>query len=507
MKRSAMVLVVSAALGVPCTSLAQDTPPTVPQSLSLRDAVDLATQYNPAYRQAQNNHGPAVWGVRNAYASFLPTFGISGRASYSGPGTQTFLTTAFEQPSATIGSGYSMGFNLTLNGRTLLQPSLSRAELKAADASIEGAEINLESTIRGQYLAVLEAQAQVDLAELEVTRNEEFLRLAQARYEVGQNTILDVRQAEVSLGTAQVSRLRYRQAVIVEKLRLFQQMGVPAPDEPSAVVLTDTFPIAEPVWELEALLGDAEATNPDLLSLRARESAAKANERAVKSDWLPSLSFSAGWSGFTQQFTNPDPFINNSVLSAQAQAANNLAACQFQNDIIAGLATPTVDPLDCSGFTFTTEDETELRQALRQQNDAFPFDFTSQPFGASMSVSLPIFTQFSRPLRNAQASAQADDAKEAVREWELLVRTEVTQAFYGMLAAYEGIGIQEQSRTAAREGLILATERYRVGSGTFFELLDAQLAAQTAERDYINAVYAYHRSIAMLEAAVGRPLR
>jgi outer membrane protein len=124
-----------------------------------------------------------------------------------------------------------------------------------------------------------------------------------------------------------------------------------------------------------------------------------------------------------------------------------------------------------------------------------------------MTVSWPIFTQFSRPLRNSQASAQADDAKEAVRAWELQVRTAVSQAYYGMLAAYEGIGIQVQSRRAAQEALQLAQERYRVGSGTFFELLDAQLAAQTAERDYINAVYAYHRSIATLEAAVGRPLR
>jgi len=46
-----------------------------------------------------------------------------------------------------------------------------------------------------------------------------------------------------------------------------------------------------------------------------------------------------------------------------------------------------------------------------------------------------------------------------------------------------------------------------VGSGTFFELLDAQLAGQLADADYINAVYAYHRSVASLEAAVGRSLR
>jgi outer membrane protein len=508
MKSSALILVVSVALGAPRVLDCQEPLPSVPQSLSLRDAVDIATQYNPGLRQTENDRAPAAWGVRNAYAAFLPTFGISGGMSYAGAGTQNFFgTTSFEQESSTVGSSYSMGFNLTLNGRTFTQPALSRAQLKAADASIDGAEINLESAVREQYLAVLQAEAQVELADVQVTRNEEFLRLAQARFEVGQNTILDVRQAEVALGQAEIARLQYGQAVIVEKLRLFQQMGVPAPDDPTVVVLSDTFPIVDPAWELGDLLADASDANPDLLSLRAQRSAAVANATAVKTDWLPSLSFAAGWSGFTNQFTNPDPAINNAIESARLSAAGNMEFCEEWNNIVAGLATPTAQPRDCSGFVFTAADETELRETLQEQNSVFPFDFTSQPFSARMTVSFPIFTQFSRPLRNSQAAAQADDAKEAVRARELQVRTAVSQAYYGMMAAHEGIRIQEQNRVAAREGLDLARERYRVGSGTFFELLDAQLAAQTAERDYINAVYAYHRSIATLEAAVGRPLR
>jgi outer membrane protein len=46
-----------------------------------------------------------------------------------------------------------------------------------------------------------------------------------------------------------------------------------------------------------------------------------------------------------------------------------------------------------------------------------------------------------------------------------------------------------------------------VGSGTFFELLDAQVAALRAEHDYVNAIYDYHKSLAALEAAIGRSLR
>ncbi len=507
MLRTALILILGVAIGGPTAALAQDpTLPSVPQSLSLRDAIELAAEYNPGLRQTANDIAGAEWLVRNAYGSFLPRLDASGGMSFRGSGTQTFLTTEFAQPSSTIGTSYGLGLSLQFSGRTVMQPGLAKAQLRATEATIEGAQINLESTVRQQYLAVLQSEAQVALAEAQVTRNEEFLRLARARFEVGQNTQLDVRQAEVALGQAVVARLQDQQDVVVQKLTLFQLMGIPAPTDPTVVTLTDTFPITEPIWELDDLLADAADHNPDLTSLRAQASAATANEKAVKTDWLPSLSLSAGWSGFTQQFTNSDPLIRNAILSGQAQAQSSIDDCQLQNQIFAGLTSP-LPPADCNMFAFTPADEQAIRDDIRSQNSVFPFDFTGQPFQASLSISLPIFTQFSRPLRVSEAAAQADDAMEFVRSRELDVRTAVSQAYYQLQAAYEAIGIQEQNRVAAAEQLRLSTERYRVGSGTFFELLDGQVAAQQAERDYINAVYAYHQAIATLESAVGRPLR
>jgi outer membrane protein len=476
-------------------ALAQDRP-QIPAALTLAEAVDLARLYNPLLRQTANDLTGTRWGVRNAYASFVPNVSLNGSMGYTGAGSQTFLTEQFVQQSSTIGSSYGINLSLQLSGRSLMQPAVASAQHRAAEARLSGEEVSLEATIRGQYLLVLEARAQVQLAELQVTRNEEFLRLAQARFEVGQNTMLDVRQAEVALGQSEVLLLRNEQSVIVEKLRLFQLMGLPAPEDPNQVMLTDTFPITQPQWQLRDLLDEAERANPDLTALRAQSSAAQTSERAAKSTWLPTLSFNAGWSGFTQQFRNVDPLIANARASAQGQ----LAECNFINS---SLVNPGEPGLDCSGIAFTPDDEARIRA----ENDVFPFDFTSQPFSARLTISLPIFTQFSRPLEIAEASARADDAREAVRGAELQVRTDVSQAFYGLRAAFEAIGIQENNQVAAAEQLRLATERYRVGSGTFFELLDAQLAAQQAEADYINAIYAYHRAIATLENAVGRPLR
>ncbi len=470
--------------------------PSVPQSLSLSEAIELASRHSPTFRQVANDRGPAAWAVRNAYSQlFLPSFNANMGFSYQGSGELNLGATKFPQP-ATLGSSYSLGLAWNFSGATLAGPGLAKSQLRAAEAAIDGARTNLESSVRQQYLAILQAEAQVGLAQLQLTRNEEFLRLAQARFQVGQATMLDVRQAEVAEGQSEVGLLQARQLVTVEKLRLFQQMGVAAPEDPSVVTMTDSFPVVEPDWSLSALLAAAENDNPDVNTLRARAGAARASESAAKSEWLPSLNVSAGWAGFTQQNTNSNFDVDRARLGALA----NQDECIFTN---ANWLNAGATPLDCNSLALTSTDEARIRS----QNEVFPFNFTSQPFSARVSISLPIFTQFGRPQRVSTAAAAADDAWEAMEARRLQVRTDVSQAFYSLETAYQTIGIQERNRVAASEQLRLATERYRVGSGTFFELLDAQLASQQAAADYINAVYTYHQSIASLEAAVGRALR
>jgi len=192
------------------------------------------------------------------------------------------------------------------------------------------------------------------------------------------------------------------------------------------------------------------------------------------------------------------------IAAAQANAAANIAECQFENDSVFARLNPPLTARNCSNlFAFTPQQA----QAIRDQNAAYPFNFTPQPFQARLTVSIPLWGNFSQPLQVSQAKAQQQDLEESVRARGLQVHTEVSQAYLTVTSAYRTIAIQDTNRTAAREQLQLATERYRVGSGTFFELLDAQVAQLRAESDYVNAVYEYHKAVAALEAAVGRPLR
>ena len=469
----------------------------VPANLSLADAITLARANNPAYRQTIHDRAPAAWGVRNAYASLLiPTVTASGGLGYAGPGQQRFLTSNFSQSVSTWSSSYNLSLDWTLSGQTLSEPGLKHAQLTAADADIAGAETNLVTAVTQQYLTVLQARDNLGVARQQLEHDVEFLRLAQARYDVGRASLIDVRQAQVARGNAEVVLLRAQTTVDVEKLRLFQQIGVTAPVDIQSVQLTDTFVVQAPTWKLNELLTLAEQQNPALKALRARESAAGWGVKAATGNWGPAVSLSAGWSGFTQKLSD----INPSLAAIDTNATANDSACAYENAYWLNTGGPA---LPC---TFRAAAPAE-KQALIAQNAAYPFHFTPQPFQARLTISIPLWGNFQQPLQVSRAKAQQQDLQESVRARGLQVQTEVSQAYLTVATAYRTTAIQDTNRAAARDGLQLATERYRVGSGTFFELLDAQVAALRAETDYVNAVFDYHKALAALEAAVGRPLR
>ena len=282
-------------------------------------------------------------------------------------------------------------------------------------------------------------------------------------------------------------------------------MGVEPKVDVEQLALTDSFPVTAPDYKVADLLAMASEQNPSLRALKARNLAAGSGVRAAKSEYLPRLFAQAGWSGFTQQYSNTQLLLDQQLGSAQGQ----LQSCQFNNQVRTGLNLgPATECNVTLGLDPTgTQLLDPVTQRIRDRNSVFPFHYSGQPFQASLTLSLPIFDGFGRSLRIAQARERQLDAEESVRASALQVRADVHGRFLALQTAYKSIGVQAASRESAREQQRLAQDRYRVGVGTSLELSDAQNAVQTAEGEYVNAVYDYHKALAALEAAVGRPLR
>lgn len=418
--------------------------PTQVGRLSLAEALDIARRNNPAYRDAQNNRWAAVRGARTARLNLLtPYASVSSNMNYTLAGNRNaFFGDPVDFPTQkSTYSGLSLSYRLS--GATIANIGLTSAAQRAADEEIAGALTLLETSVRAQYLTVLQMKAQEELARRTLERGREGLALAQARHAVGQTTLIDVRREEVNRGNAEVGLMRATRNVDNQILVLFQQLGVPAPP---GVQLSDTFPVVEPQWSLDSLMSQALGENPALRALRAREASAAWAVRSARSTYLPTLSLSAE----------------------------------------RGRSSTTYGAID----------------TIPSQSTA-----NTNPWAFRVSLSLPIYDGLQRNVEIARERAAQEDLRLAIRNRELAVQAEVTAAFNTLQLAYRTIAIQEANRIASNEALELATQRYRIGSGSYIDLLDARVTAERADADHIGAIYEYHRAIANLEYAVGRPLR
>jgi outer membrane protein len=490
------LLMVSALLLLPLAVAAQQTPAT----LSMEDAIALARRYNPAYRMQVNDEAVADWQVRAAYGALLPSFSVSGGFDWQAGGVPNVGLLSGEDFGLTrspdyLFSSYRLGVNLNLSGGTFFRMAQQRAAREATRARIDAAGYTLESEVTRSYLSALRTRDAVALAQQERATAQEALRLAQARFDTGSGSRLDVAQAEVESGRAEVAVLQAQSLAEMEKLRLMQRLGVNATQD---VELTTSLRVFAPEWSVEELTRVALQQHPQLVSVRAAESASRAAARSARMSYLPTLSIGGGWSGSARATRDEEYLLGQAEDNAAARVRN----CETTNDLYSRLARP-LPAQDCTRFAFNGA----MRDAVLASNNQFPFNFTKRPPSFGVTLSMPIFNGFTREVQVQQASAAAEDARHLRREEELNRRTTVATSYVALQTAYRTAAIEERNVAAAAEQLELARERYRLGAGSILELTQAQSTKARADQAHLNAIYSFHENLATLEAAVGRQLR
>lgn len=472
---------------------------TMPDELTLEEAIDLAKANNPVFLSTANDQAAANWQVRESYAQFLPSVTASGFGSWQESGAQRFGTIVFEdQITDWAFSGYSLNFGMTLDGNTIFGLGNARANRSATQERIRSAEFDLESTVALQYMSVLRAQDQVDVAQRQLDRARQNMQIVQTRVSTGAVAGTDGKQAEVDLGRADVGLIRAERDLRQARLVLSERIGVQVPGD---VRLSSAFDVFEPDFDLDELMRYSMEDHPSLRSFRAQESATRAAARqASSSQYLPSVRLSASVSGQAQEALNEDFVVNQAMSRAAGQVSN----CEFEHTLNNGLmgGLPGFDNPDCSEFLFSDA----ARAEALSQNRAFPFEFTSIPMRATLQVSLPIFTGFSRERQVSQANNFAEDAEHNRRAEELRLTTMVTNAYDNLVSQLLVVEGEARNRTLAEEQLQLQQRRYALGAADLLLLMDAQTTMTTADQAYLDAVYEFHYSLIVLEAAVGRPL-
>ena len=472
----------------------------IPSSLSLDEAVMIARRNSPLLQAELNNTEAAEWDIKAAYGALIPSASAVSSFSWQGSGEEQFGSVTLSdlgfgnQPSYLF-SSYRLGLSYTIDGRILMALPQAKANREAQVAQGEVAGAQTVFLVTQAYLEVLRQGEALALARQELERAQGNLRLAQGQLEVGSGTPMDTRQAEVAVGRARVQVLVSENNVRTGKFRLAQQMGL---DPQDGFQLSTAFDLAEPFWTEEELTDLALERNPNLKSLRASRRAQGYSVKMAKAAFFPTLSLSAGTSGFAREATNPDYLVAQAEYSILGQVAQ----CEQTNDLYSRLADP-LPPLDCSQFVFTDD----MRQRIVNQNDAFPFDFVRQPPSASLSISLPIFQGRRRQRDLEVARIAEEDVRHQLRNSELTLKADIASGLATLRTAYEAALIEEDNQVWADEQLRLAQERYRLGLSTFLELVEAETVKASADQARLAAIFAYHDALASLESVIGTSLR
>ena len=287
--------------------------------VTLPDAIRLAERTQPSMVQAQAGVRTAAAQRRNAWGAFLPslTAGSSASEFFSEGAARVDPVTG----QLTSGNNTNRSVSTSLSASVDLFTGFRRgAELQAAKAGQVQADASLVDTRFQQALATtnvffdaLSAAQLVGVREASVRRAEEQLKVSVSKLHAGSATRSDSLRSLVTLGSARLDLIQSQTDLATAEANLAHQVGdvgrVSAADDSSF------HRLLAPV-DTVGLRLEAESRSPRIQNAVATASVARANVRASRSAYWPSLTLGAN-TGWNASRNNDYAFLNQRQVSLQ----------------------------------------------------------------------------------------------------------------------------------------------------------------------------------------------
>lgn len=287
--------------------------------VTLADAIKLAERTQPSMVQAQAEVRTAAAQRRNAWGTFLPSVSASSSASefFSEGASRVDPITG----QLTSGNSTNRSVSTSLSASVDLFTGFRRgAELQAAKAGQTQADASLVDTRFQQALATtnvffdaLSAAQLVGVREASVRRAEEQLKVSVSKLHAGSATRSDSLRSLVTLGTARLNLIQAQTDLATGEADLARQVGevgrIRALDDSS-------FHLVLTAVDTVGLRTEAESRSPRIQSAVASASVARANVRASRSAYWPSLTLGAN-TGWNASRNNDYAFLNQRGVSLQ----------------------------------------------------------------------------------------------------------------------------------------------------------------------------------------------
>ena len=303
----AAVLFMGAALAL---VQAQQTESTVPRTINLHDAVDMALRHNHAVRIAAF-HVEEEQGTKEvARSAYLPT--IRNASTYGHATDTQFIgipagglgvigNTLIPSQPVTISQG---DINYIVSSTTLSQPltdlfkikagnDVARAELNASREKARGVENDVALKVRELYynILVVESKHQAIEANIRAVEDQQSERVQQVKY--GSTLEVDLIDSKAQLLQAKQDLLTTELQLSDMRLKFNDIVGLPLKTN---VALDPDVSASAESCERDQCIRIALDSHPEITEARAEVEKASAGVRAAKREYIPDIEAYARYS-------------------------------------------------------------------------------------------------------------------------------------------------------------------------------------------------------------------
>lgn len=404
------------------------------RSLSLQDAVQLATQNNRTLkanaldvsiageqvRVAKSLSLPAAQlGAQYAHYFALPAFfglgenGSGKKIPYSRIGGR-------DQFSGTVSASYPI-YN------PIAAPSRRAALLqeKVAQSAYRQSSIDVAADVQQTYIGILVLAERVKLQQESLQRNEKALADARSLFAQGRGLRVDTLRAYTAVENLRPDILKLNYAIEVGKQQLITLMGL---DSLAEISLTDSLKVDAPdaVPDEAALYEEALRQRPDLQALNLQQQVSEQQTSLAKAARKPVVSI-----------------VGQYQLTSQARKVD------------------------------------------------FANAYWPSSSWAGAQVTLPLFTGFSNQAKIRQAQLAQEQSGIRINEAQQSLKTTVKQVIANLRETSARMKTQLRVKETALTSYDIVAYRYAKGVTSRLELTDAELALTAAQLNYLESVFDY----------------
>jgi len=419
---------------------------------TLQKSLDHAHKHNLQLKQSRLDIEQAKINKTAAIGGFLPNLNANASASWNSGLTQNFTTGILENQTTFGGSG-SVSTNLNLfNGlKNHYNYKKSLLDILSAQYLYADLQNNIDMQIASAYVQILLNKENLTAAQ---ARLENSIKQKERTLEMIKAGVLpkgDLADAEAQITNDHLQVIQAENTYEISKLNLAQLLEINN---------FDNFEIDEDLTGLqiddkllqtgpEQLFNIAKEQNQKLNQSRTQEEIAQYQVKLAKSAYLPTL---GAFANINTRYSDRD------------------------NIGFGGITTPA-DPFwnqvkDNKGVTY------------------------------GLNLRIPVFNGFSARNQVKRAKISHEKITIATTNSEKQLRNDIYKMQKDLLAAFQSMKAAEANLKAQRKAYDYATEKFKVGLMSIFDLNNIKTKYDNAESQYINTKYQYYLKSKVLEFTV-----